>query len=63
MVFGNSNSNGDGDGGIAAKSNGPSFKPVTNWTGSNINPDSLARHNASLKRMGFRDNAHAKGIF
>lgn len=35
----------------------------TNWDGSNMDPDSVARHNHSLARMGFRDNAHAKGIF
>jgi hypothetical protein len=33
----------------------------TNWTGSNMDPDSVARHNASLKRAGFRNNFHAKG--
>jgi hypothetical protein len=57
MVFGNNGSAPSGS------NTNPSFKPITNWTGSNIDPDSLARHNASLKRMGFRDNAHAKGIF
>ena len=33
----------------------------SNWTGSNMDPDSVARHNASLKRAGFRNNSHAKG--
>ncbi len=59
MVFSGNGSNGSGSDG----SGKPTFKPVSNWTGSNIDPDSLAKHNASLKRMGFRDNAHAKGIF
>ena len=40
-----------------------SGKVISNWTGSNLDPDSVARHNWGLKRMGFRDNAHAKGIF
>ena len=35
----------------------------SNWHGSNIDPDSLARHNRGLKRAGFVNNAHAKGIF
>mmetsp|Transcript_2673 Transcript_2673/g.8025 ORF Transcript_2673/g.8025 Transcript_2673/m.8025 type:complete len:134 (+) Transcript_2673:146-547(+) len=34
-----------------------------NWDGANMDPDSVARHNHSLRRMGFRDNAHAKGYF
>ena len=55
--------NGNGSSTSDGTSKASSFKPITNWTGSNINPDSLARHNASLKRMGFRDNAHAKGLF
>jgi len=28
-----------------------------------MDPDSVARHNRSLRRAGFRDNAHAKGFF
>lgn len=35
----------------------------TNWTGSNLDPDSVARHTQLLHRAGFRDNQHAKGIF
>lgn len=35
----------------------------TNWTGGNLDPDSVARHQHLLGRAGFRDNAHAKGIF
>lgn len=35
----------------------------TNWHGGNLDPDSVRRHNASLKRCGFQNNAHAKGIF
>jgi hypothetical protein len=38
-------------------------KAVSNWSGSNLDPDSVARHYRSLKRAGFRDNAHAKGFF
>jgi hypothetical protein len=36
-------------------------KPLTNWTGSNLDPDSVRRHYQGLKRAGFRDNTHAKG--
>ena len=32
----------------------------SNWDGSNMDPDSVARHNRSLRRAGFRDNAHAR---
>ena len=33
----------------------------SNWTGTNMDPDSVSRHNALLKRAGFVNNAHAKG--
>ncbi|VEU33342.1 unnamed protein product [Pseudo-nitzschia multistriata] len=36
---------------------------VSNWDGKNLDPDSVKQHNYQLKRMGFRNNAHAKGIF
>lgn len=36
---------------------------VTNWHGSNLDPDSVSRHNRSLKRAGFQNNRHAKGVF
>jgi hypothetical protein len=43
--------------------NGIPTKAVTNWTGKNLDPDSVKRHYQSLKRAGFRDNRHAKGVF
>ena len=43
---------------------GPSGrKATTNWTGSNLDPDSVRRHQNILKRAGFKDNKTAKGIF
>jgi hypothetical protein len=36
---------------------------ISNWDGKNLDPDSVKRHNYHLKRLGFRNNAHAKGIF
>jgi len=36
---------------------------ISNWDGKNMDPDSVKQHNYQLKRMGFRNNAHAKGIF
>lgn len=45
---------------------GDNLKPgraVSNWTGSNMDPDSVRRHNQQLKRAGFKSNAHMKGIF
>lgn len=41
----------------------PQGKAVSNWTGSNMDPDSVRRHYQTLKRAGFRDNNHAKGGF
>jgi hypothetical protein len=38
-------------------------RAVSNWTGSNMDPDSVKRHNQSLKRAGFKNNADMKGIF
>ncbi len=43
--------------------NGRSSKAVSNWSGKNLDPDSVRRHYNGLKRAGFRDNSHAKGIF
>ena len=35
----------------------------SNWDGNNLDPCSVKRHNQSLKRAGFQNNLHAKGIF
>lgn len=35
----------------------------TNWDGKNLDPCSVKRHTQSLKRAGFRNNLHAKGLF
>lgn len=35
----------------------------SNWDGGNLDPDAVRRHQHQLGRMGFRDNAHAKGVF
>jgi len=36
---------------------------VSNWDGKNLDPCQVKRHNVSLKRAGFVNNTHAKGIF
>ncbi len=36
---------------------------VSNWDGNNMDPCSVKRHNSHLKRMGFVNNLHAKGLF
>jgi hypothetical protein len=36
---------------------------VSNWDGSNLDPESLQRHKKLLNRAGFVNNAHAKGVF
>lgn len=38
-------------------------KAVTNWTATNMDPDSVKRHYRGLKRAGYKNNRHAKGIF
>lgn len=35
----------------------------TNWDGKNLDPCSVKRHKGGLKRAGFVNNLHAKGIF
>ena len=40
-----------------------SGRVVSNWNGSNLDPCSVKRHNQQLKRAGFVNNLHAKGIF
>ena len=35
----------------------------SNWDGKNLDPCSVKRHVQGLKRAGFRNNLHAKGIF
>jgi hypothetical protein len=42
---------------------GSGKKAVTNWHGGNMDPDSVRRHYAGLKRAGFKNNFHAKGVF
>lgn len=36
-------------------------RAISNWTGKNMDPDSVKRHYQSLKRAGFKNNTHAKG--
>jgi hypothetical protein len=36
---------------------------VSNWDGKNLDPCAVKRHNVGLKRAGFVNNLHAKGIF
>jgi hypothetical protein len=49
--------------GAAAGGSDPGRKAMTNWTGSNMDPDSVKRHQNILKRTGFKNNAEAKGLF
>lgn len=48
---------------VFGENNGKVTKAVSNWTGKNLDPDSIRRHYNSLKRAGFKDNGHAKGGF
>jgi predicted metalloprotease len=36
---------------------------ISPYTGSNLDPQSVTRHRQGLKRAGFINNAHAKGMF
>lgn len=38
-------------------------KATSNWSGENLDPDSVRRHQSILKRAGFRSNREAKGTF
>lgn len=40
-----------------------SSRVVSNFDGKNLDPCSVNRHNTQLKRMGFSNNLHAKGLF
>ena len=42
---------------------GSGRKAVTNWHGSNLDPDQRTKHFKQLERAGFKNNSHAKGIF
>lgn len=48
----------DGEG--RARLNG---RVVSNWDGNNLDPCSIKTHQGQLKRMGFANNLHAKGLF
>jgi hypothetical protein len=36
---------------------------VSNYDGANMDPEMVTRHRKSLKRAGFVNNEHAKGVF
>lgn len=38
-------------------------RAMSNWTGKNLDPDSVKKHYHQLKRAGFKNNSHAKGFF
>lgn len=38
-------------------------KVVSSYDGKNLDPEAVSRHRKGLKRAGFINNAHAKGIF
>jgi hypothetical protein len=48
------------EGGTLRDANG---RVVSNWSGKNMDPDSVKRHKQSLNRAGFVNNGHAKGVF
>ncbi|KAL3797511.1 hypothetical protein HJC23_009875 [Cyclotella cryptica] len=50
----------DADGKATPRKSG---QVVSNFTGSNLDPCNVKRHNQQLKRMGFANNLHAKGLF
>jgi hypothetical protein len=40
-----------------------SGRVVSSYNGTNLDPESVTRHKKSLRRAGFVNNTHAKGIF
>jgi hypothetical protein len=36
---------------------------LSNWDGKNMDPCAMKTHNGQLRRMGFQNNLHAKGLF
>jgi len=36
---------------------------VSNWDGKNLDPESVKTHRQQLRRAGFMNNTHAKGLF
>jgi hypothetical protein len=40
-----------------------SGRVVSSYDGTNLDPESVTRHKKSLRRAGFVNNTHAKGIF
>ncbi len=50
----------DADGKATLRKSG---QVVSNWNGNNLDPCSVNTHNGQLKRMGFVNNLHAKGLF
>ncbi len=38
-----------------------SRKPLSNWSGNNLDPDSVSMHKETLKRAGFRNHDQVLG--
>ena len=38
-------------------------KVISNWDGKNLDPCAVKTHQGQLRRMGFQNNLHAKGLF
>lgn len=45
---------------VTGRKNG---RVVSNWDGNNLDPCAVNTHRGQLKRMGFVNNLHAKGLF
>ena len=50
----------DADGQVTMRT---SRQVVSNFTGDNLDPCCVKRHNYHLKKLGFVNNLHAKGLF
>ena len=49
--------------GLEATNRDGSTRVISNWDGKNLDPESVTKHNKQLRRAGFVNNAHAKGMF
>jgi hypothetical protein len=53
----------EGEDGNASAFRRDGGKVVSNWDGKNLDPCAVKTHHGQLRRMGFQNNLHAKGLF
>jgi len=51
------------EGSGAGNTRGDGGRVLSNFDGKNLDPCKISTHNGQLRRMGFQNNLHAKGLF